>query len=253
MLKRHSLAVNCARHDLRHTSIPASGAGRPYHRHNRPPCQEPGGTQVDSMAAMRLATGMDLQAAAVGVLESSSSRLCRGHGASGVPTTGHSFRFCEEASVHSLVTRGFAWRTIHVHRSAISSILEPHKPVAMEQHSLVCQFMKEVFNLRPSTTRLTATWDVSHVLPLLADWHPAEDIALRVLSKEVSFLSAISSAKRVSHLSLFSVDSSLCFLGENTVVLQTCFGTETDLPSRYYLCPFVARITKSGKSGRPWR
>ena len=134
--------------------------------------------------------------------------------------------------LQSLVHRRFAWRTIGVHRSAISSILEPHKTVPVGQHPLVCCFMKGVFNVKPPTARVSPTWDVSRVLAMLAEWHPAMDIGFPALSKKVACLLAICSAKRVSDLTLFSVDKSLwVFFGDSSVVLQAHFGAKTDRPS----------------------
>ena len=130
-----------------------------------------------------------------------------------------------------LVDKGFAWRTVNVHRSDISSILQPNETVPVGQHPLVCRFLKGAFNLRPPPVSIIPTWDVGRVLSLLAEWHPASDISLDRLTKKVVVLLALCTAKRVSDLVLFSVDESLCYVGTSSVVLQTRFGSKTDRPS----------------------
>ena len=68
--------------------------------------------------------------------------------------------------LQSLVDHGFAWQTIGVHRSAISSILEPHKTVPVGQHPLVCCFMKGVFNVKPPTACERSVSCVDGVAPV---------------------------------------------------------------------------------------
>ena len=129
-----------------------------------------------------------------------------------------------------LFDKGFAWRSIGVHRSALSSILEAHKPVPVAQHPLVCRFVRGVFNKRPPSVRVVPTWDIGQVLMYLSKDHPPADLSLFRLTAKVLFLLAAFTAKRVSDLVLFSVDSSLCHVTDECIVLQTQFGSKTDRP-----------------------
>ena len=105
-----------------------------------------------------------------------------------------------------LFDKGFAWGSIGVHRSALSSILEAHKPVPVGQHPLVCRFVRGVFNKRLPSVRAVPTWDIGQVLMYLSKDHPPADLSLFRLTAKVLFLLAAFTAKRVSDLMLFSVE-----------------------------------------------
>ena len=63
---------------------------------------------------------------------------------------------------------------------------------------------------------------MSRVLAVLTEWHPFMNIGLPALSKKVAFLLAICSAKRVSDLTLFSVDKSLYVFSETVLWYFRC-------------------------------
>ena len=200
-----------------------------------------GGPEADCMANMRSATGLNLPSATFALLENSWR-----------PSTRRQYqavwkewsKFCQNESMDPssicvesmlgylqyLFDKGFAWRSIGVHRSALSSILEAHKPVPVGQHPLVCRFVRGVFNKRPPSVRVVPTWDIGQVLMYLSKDHPPEDLSLFRLTAKVLFLLAAFTAKRVSDLVLFSVDSSLCHVTDECIVLQTQFGSKTDRP-----------------------
>ena len=79
--------------------------------------------------------------------------------------------------------------------------------------------------------RVVPTWDAGQVLQFLSQWHPASGITLHELTWKVVFLLVVCTAKRVNDLLLFSVHSSLCHVGNTSIVLQTAFGSKTDRPS----------------------
>ena len=200
-----------------------------------------GGPEADCMANMRSATGLNLPSATFALLENSWrpstrrqyqavwkewSKFCQNESMD--PTS-----ICVESMLgylQYLFDKGFAWRSIGVHRSALSSILEAHKPVPVGQHPLVCRFVRGVFNKRPPSVRVVPTWDIGQVLMDLSKDHPPEDLSLFRLTAKVLFLLAAFTAKRVSDLVLFSVDSSLCHVTDECIVLQTQFGSKTDRP-----------------------
>ena len=193
------------------------------------------------MANMRSATGLNLPSATFALLENSWrpstrrqyqavwkewSKFCPNESMD--PTS-----ICVESMLGYLqyfFDKSFAWRSIGVHRSALSSILEAHKPVPVGQHPLVCRFVRGVFNKRPPSVRAVPTWDIGQVLMYLSKDHPPEDLSLFRLTAKVLFLLAAFTAKRVSDLVLFSVDSSLCHVTDECIVLQTQFGSKTDRP-----------------------
>ena len=227
---------------VRHPSPSAAGAGSPDQRGDGLPSQQAGQTPSSSMAVMRQATGVDLQQPTFTLLECSWRSSTRKQYQSAWSTWE---QWCASQSVDTttvtveklltylqhLFSRGLAWRSLNVHRSAISSILETHKPTPIGQHPLVCRFLKGVFNRRPPPVCLTPTWDIGQVLMYIAQWHPAESLSLPRLTSKITFMLAAFTAKRVSDLVLFSVDGSLCHVGSSCVVLQTAFESKTDRPS----------------------
>ena len=61
---------------------------------------------------------------------------------------------------------GIGYSAVGTARSALSTFLWiDGKPAG--EHSLVCRFMKGVFNIRPALPRYEVTWDVSVVLNIL--------------------------------------------------------------------------------------
>ena len=242
VLERCPMAPSAPEESLRHPQPTTDNTGHHPEHGNRLPSEGPRDPSPSGMATMRRATGVSLPARAFTTLENSWRQGTRRQYMSVWRVWQ---RWCTDQhldtttiSVDKLITylqhlvdQGLAWRTIGVHRSAVSSILEPHKTTPVGQDPLVCRFMKGVFNLRPPKVNVIPTWDVGSVLETVAQWHPPVDIDLPTLTRKVAFLLAICSAKRLSDLMLFSVDVTLCFLGEECVILQTKFGSKTDRPS----------------------
>ena len=131
-------------------------------------CGQRGGSGADCMANVRSATGRNLSSATFVLLENSWR-----------PSTRRQYqavwkewsRNCQNGSMDRtsicvesmlgylqyLFDKGFAWRSIGVHRSALSSILKAHKPVPVGKHLLVCRFFRGVFNKRPPSARVVPT------------------------------------------------------------------------------------------------
>ena len=149
------------------------------------------------------------------------------------PVFGHIFSLCRKLLeyLQSLFQKGFTWRTINLHRSAISGILEPSTVVPIGQHPLVCWSVKGVFNERPPPVRVVPTWDIGKVLQCVSQWHPTSGISLQKLTWKVVLLLATCTAKCVSDLLFFLVDQHLCHVGNSSILLQTAFGSKIDCPS----------------------
>ena len=241
LLVRRSVDASPDGTPVRHASPDPRVSEAPDQHGDHLPGGQRGGPEANCMANMRSATGLNLPSATFALLENSwrpSTRLqyqavwkewskfCQNESMD--PTS-----ICVESMLgylQYLFDKGFAWRSIGVHRSALSSILEAHKPVPVGQHPLMCRFVRGVFNQRPPSVRVVPTWDIGQVLMYLSKDHPPADLSLFRLTAKVLFLLAAFTAKRVSDLVLFSVDSSLCHVTDECIVLQTQFGSKTDRP-----------------------
>ena len=242
VLERCSVAANPTGVTVRHSSSPTPSS-RPSHEHmHRLSGEASRQSSLSSLATMRQATGLHVSADTFSTLENSWRKTTRRQYQSvwKVWQQWCADQHLDPATIsverllhylQHLTNRGYAWRTINVHRSAVSSILEPHKTKPVGQDPLVCRFLKGVLNLRPPAARVVPTWDVGKVLTLLTGWHPPQDIGLPALTKKLAFLLAICSAKRISDLLLFSTEQSMCYVGDASIVLQANFGSKTDRSS----------------------
>ena len=70
----------------------------------------------------------------------------------------------------SLYDDNYQYRTIGVHRSAISCYHSPIEGFSVGKHPKVSHLMSGVFNLRPPQPRYGFTWDVEIVLSLFKSW-----------------------------------------------------------------------------------
>ena len=105
----------------------------------------------------------------------------------------------------SLYDKGAQYRTINLHRSALSATLKPIEGFCVGQHPLVCRLLKGAYNSRPPRPKLCPTWSVSKVLEMLKEWSPASKLSLKCLTLKTTMLLALASAKRPSSLSLLSI------------------------------------------------
>ena len=77
------------------------------------------------------------------------------------------------------------------------------------------------------------------------DYSPA-DLSLFRLTAKVLFLLSAFTAKTVNDLVLFSVDSSLCHVTDECIVLQTQFGSKTDRPGHRFLPVTLRKCEEEG-------
>ena len=108
-----------------------------------------------------------------------------------------------------LLEKGLAWRTIGVHRSAISTLLETDQERPAGQHPLVSRFVKGVFKVRPPVQTLDSVLDVSKVLDLLRLWSPVDNVELVKLTYKTVMLLSLVTAKRVHDLTLLRISAHL--------------------------------------------
>ena len=120
----------------------------------------------------------------------------------------------------SLYDKGAQYRTINLHRSALSSTLKPIDGFCVGQHPLVCRLLKGAFNSRPPRPKLCPTWSVQRVLNTLAEWSPASKLSLKLLTFKTCMLLALASAKRPSSLTLLSTKPGFCELSQDKVRFQ---------------------------------
>ena len=125
-----------------------------------------------------------------------------------------------------LFHQGRQYRTIGVHRSAISSFHISLEGVVVGWHPLVTKFIKGIFSLRPPKPRYFVTWDVNHVLQLLKSWSPAK--SLKKLSLKLAMLGALITASRSS--SLAKLDLKFRFFVSNGVYFKIADLTNCSRP-----------------------
>ena len=104
--------------------------------------------------------------------------------------------------LQSLVSKGLAFRTIGVYRSAISKFHDHVHGLPLGQHIKVIKFMRGVFNNNPPCRVLFPTWDINIVLDFLRKppFVPLNQCGLQALTFKVVFLVAVTSARRCAEL-----------------------------------------------------
>ena len=120
----------------------------------------------------------------------------------------------------SLFDKGVQYRTINLHRSALSSTLKPIDGFPVGQHPLVCRLLKGAFNMRPPRPNLCPSWSIQVVLDMLKVWSPASSLSLKCLSLKTGMLVALASAKRPASLALLSIKEGFCEIGQSSMHFQ---------------------------------
>ena len=96
-----------------------------------------------------------------------------------------------------LSDKGYAYRTINSHRSAISAYHGEIDGRPVGQHSKVCALVKGVFNQNPPQPRYNFTWDVQTVLRFIkSSWGQSESLTDKELTYKLVMLLALTSASR---------------------------------------------------------
>lgn len=96
-----------------------------------------------------------------------------------------------------LSDKGYAYRTINSHRSAISAYHSEIDGKPVGQHSKVCALIRGVFNQNPPQPRYNFTWDVQIVLQFIKrNWGKSEALSDKELTYKLVMLLALTSASR---------------------------------------------------------
>lgn len=73
---------------------------------------------------------------------------------------------------------------------------------------LIDRFMKGIFRSDPPKPKYCAVWDVDKVLETILSWGKTKDLTLKKLTLKLVMIMALTSPKRVSEISQFSLASS---------------------------------------------
>ncbi len=91
-------------------------------------------------------------------------------------------------------------------RSALSLVIVLPNGVQFGKHPDVTQFMKGIFNIKPTVPRYLDTWDPNDVLDLLAKWSPAHRLSLRLLTYKTIVLILLVTGQRPQIIPKLSVE-----------------------------------------------
>ncbi|KAK3101403.1 hypothetical protein FSP39_003322 [Pinctada imbricata] len=97
--------------------------------------------------------------------------------------------------------QNFQYRTINVHRSAISSVLPQVEGIAVGNLPVVRQLMKGILIKTPPLPKHTYSWDISKVLNYIKELPENESLSLNTLSEKLAILLSLAAPKRVSEIS----------------------------------------------------
>ena len=120
---------------------------------------------------------------------------------------------------HLLQTRKLCYRSINVHRSAVSYHVQTATTAPLGSHPLVRKFMKGVFNLKPPQPRHIDVWDVSILVAHLASLAEASELNLKMLTLKLVTLLALSNADRASDITSLDL-TGLSYLPEGALFKQ---------------------------------
>ena len=95
---------------------------------------------------------------------------------------------------------GYQYRTLNVHRSAISSVLPYIDGVPIGQLPIVKQLMKGVLQNNPPLPKYQFSWDLDIVLKYLSALPINKKLDFSVLGKKLSILLALAAPKRISEI-----------------------------------------------------
>ena len=124
-----------------------------------------------------------------------------------------------------------AYRTINVHKSAISAYHDPFYGIPVGQSALFCSHLTGIFNNRLPQPRCTFIWDVEKVLNYLNSFLPLKDLSKTELTMKLILMLALTAAtqncSKISYLNIrfmSKADESIFF----TLTNEQTLGVEMD-------------------------
>lgn len=102
---------------------------------------------------------------------------------------------------------GASYSSLNLARSALSSSVVLSNGHQLGTESIICRFLKGVFNLRPPMPRYDSVWDVKPVLNYLRALSPVKFVSLKQLTLKLVCLMALVSAQRAQTLSMLHIDN----------------------------------------------
>ena len=114
-----------------------------------------------------------------------------------------------------LYESGRSFSSINIHRSMLSSTLEPVNETSIGQHQLVRRLLQSIYVLNPPKPKYVTTWDLNLILKYLSSLGPNENLELKNLSHKLAVLLALSTFLRVSEIA--SIERSSIIVSESDV------------------------------------
>lgn len=145
--------------------------------------------------------------------------------------------------------KGLRSSTLKVHVSALSAMTG----VKWAQEPLIIQFQKACLKLRPPRKPSFPTWDLSVVLEALSHepFFPLENVSLWDLTLKVTFLIAITSAKRVSEIQALQAKEPCLIFYPDKVVLKPSDRFIPKVSSSFHFNQELCLPTLSTEQGDP--
>ena len=106
-----------------------------------------------------------------------------------------------------LFKQGLGYSALNTARSALSSIIILPSNAAFGTHSVVCRFLKRVFEIRPFLPRYRKIWDVCMVLDYLKTLQVPDMLTLKMLTLKVTMILALTLAQRCLALKALSLEN----------------------------------------------
>lgn len=137
--------------------------------------------------------------------------------------------FLDHIFKNGLLGQAVGYSAVNTARSALSTFISI-EGVPVGQHHIVKQFMKGVFNIRPSLPRYatTGTWDLNVILDFLYTLSPVNELSLKMLTYKLTMLLCVLSGQRSQSVHLFDVINMQLSYSRVEFVIPDC--TKTSRP-----------------------
>ena len=106
----------------------------------------------------------------------------------------------------NLYNKGYEYRTINSHRSAISAYHMPVVGQPVGKHHRVCSLLTGVFNNKPPKPRYFFIWDVEKVLAYLEKLPSNKDLSDKLMTHKLAMLSVLTSASRCYEVNILNIE-----------------------------------------------